>query len=195
MACNLRTARSVAEEQGGGLRIRRRPPQSVQHGCCVCFRRYILNNKAAHIAHSAMCAASHKQARGDVGESKKNRSIQFGCFDWSEWRDLNSRPLDPQSSALPAAPHPDNVVYYTGRFRKMQALFSNFLKKFCKGPSSPQKHWAEGHLLLVYIVAGGAGFAPGRQLGAAPPALLRPLCEEPILLHQLFQAVPQGQQL
>ncbi len=26
---------------------------------------------------------------------------------WSEWRDLNSRPLDPQSSALPAAPHPD----------------------------------------------------------------------------------------
>ena len=30
MACNLRTARSAAEEQGG-LRIRRRPPQSVQH--------------------------------------------------------------------------------------------------------------------------------------------------------------------
>ena len=54
-----------------GLRIRRRPPQSVQHGCCVCFRRYILNNKAAHIARSAMCAASHKQAGGDVGESKK----------------------------------------------------------------------------------------------------------------------------
>ena len=26
---------------------------------------------------------------------------------WSEWRDLNSRPLDPQSSALPTAPHPD----------------------------------------------------------------------------------------
>ena len=109
MACNLRTARSAAEEQGG-LRIRRRPPQSVQHGCCVCFRRYILNNKAAHIAERAMCAASHKQARGDVGESKKNRSIQIGCFDWSEWRDLNSRPLDPQSSALPAAPHPDSVV-------------------------------------------------------------------------------------
>lgn len=65
----------------GGLRIRRRPPQSVQHGCCVCFRRYILNNKAAHIAERAMCAASHKQARGDVGESKKNRSIQIGCFD------------------------------------------------------------------------------------------------------------------
>ena len=25
---------------------------------------------------------------------------------WSEWRDLNSRPLDPQSSALPTALHP-----------------------------------------------------------------------------------------
>ena len=131
---------------------------------------------------------------------KKNRSIKPKDFilrflRWSEWRDLNSRPLDPQSSALPAAPHPDNVVYYTGQFRKMQALLSNFLKKFCKGPSSPQKHWAEGHLLLVYIVAGGAGFAPGRQLGAAPPALLGSLGKEPFLLHQLFQAVPQGQQL
>lgn len=31
-----------------------------------------------------------------------------GTCRWSEWRDLNSRPLDPQSSALPAAPHPDN---------------------------------------------------------------------------------------
>ena len=143
-----------------------------------------------------------KTALGRVwtGENKETPRYQAerlntAVFRWSEWRDLNSRPLDPQSSALPAAPHPDNVVYYTGRFRKMQALFSNFLKKFCKGPSSPQKHWAEGHLLLVYIVAGGAGFTPGRQLGAAPPALLGSLGKEPILLHQLFQAVPQGQQL
>ena len=29
---------------------------------------------------------------------------------WSEWRDLNSRPLDPQSSALPTAPHPDAIA-------------------------------------------------------------------------------------
>ena len=28
-------------------------------------------------------------------------------FSWSEWRDLNSRPLDPQSSALPTALHPE----------------------------------------------------------------------------------------
>ena len=31
----------------------------------------------------------------------------FRAFCWSEWRDLNSRPLDPQSSTLPAALHPD----------------------------------------------------------------------------------------
>lgn len=43
---------------------------------------------------------------------------------WSEWRDLNSRPLDPQSSALPTAPHPDvahcNVDNNTTDRNKMQ---------------------------------------------------------------------------
>ena len=32
---------------------------------------------------------------------------------WSEWRDLNSRPLDAQSSALPTALHPD-VLFVAG---------------------------------------------------------------------------------
>lgn len=82
MACNLRTARPAAEEQEGNQRIRRRPPRSVWHGYCVCFRRRILNNKAAHIAEWVMCAAGHKQARGDGRETKKeNRSIQIGCSD------------------------------------------------------------------------------------------------------------------
>lgn len=82
MACNLRTARPAAEEQEGN---RRRLPRSVWHGYCVCFRRRILNNKAAHIAEWVMCAAGHKQARGDGRETKKeNRSIQIGCSDWSE---------------------------------------------------------------------------------------------------------------
>ena len=157
--------------------------------------------KALRTHRSAVIWHPDGRAQNRSGREKKEKpqyqakGLHTAVFRWSEWRDLNSRPLDPQSSALPAAPHPDNVVYYTGRFRKMQALFSNFLKKFCKGPSSPQKHWAEGHLLLIYIVAGGAGFTPGRQLGAAPPALLGSLGKEPFLLHQLFQAVPQGQQL
>ncbi len=35
---------------------------------------------------------------------------EFQGFIWSEWRDLNSRPLDPQSSALPTAPHPERII-------------------------------------------------------------------------------------
>ena len=54
----------------------------------------------------------------------------YRTFSWSEWRDLNSRPLDPQSSALPAALHPDADVrftqldYITTRHQKKQVLFS-----------------------------------------------------------------------
>ena len=41
-------------------------------------------------------------------KKSRNRCVSTASrlFLWSEWRDLNSRPLDPQSSALPAAPHP-----------------------------------------------------------------------------------------
>ena len=63
----------------------------------------------------------------------------FRTFNWSEWRDLNSRPLDPQSSALPTALHPDiflmlsrgsQLVYISMPIKKMQALFQKNLKKF-----------------------------------------------------------------
>ncbi len=48
---------------------------------------------------------------GSIFSINKNRagkpfSLPCAVFIWSEWRDLNSRPLDPQSSALPTAPHP-----------------------------------------------------------------------------------------
>ena len=46
---------------------------------------------------------------------------------WSEWQDLNLRPLPPQGSALPAAPHPDFatlVLYHIFLFKS-----SLFLKK------------------------------------------------------------------
>ena len=59
-----------------------------------------------------------------LGKRKESeRELRSDSF-WSEWRDLNSRPLDPQSSALPTAPHPDNVLYYNGCFGKKQAFFS-----------------------------------------------------------------------
>ena len=37
---------------------------------------------------------------------KKTDNLKAISLFWSEWRDLNSRPLAPQSSALPTAPHP-----------------------------------------------------------------------------------------
>ena len=41
---------------------------------------------------------------------------------WSEWRDLNSRPLDPQSSALPTALHPENNNHnFITCIKKLQA--------------------------------------------------------------------------
>ena len=39
----------------------------------------------------------------------------FRTHRWSEWRDLNSRPLDPQSSALPTALHPDILFFRISR--------------------------------------------------------------------------------
>ena len=47
--------------------------------------------------------------RGDVFQrkTKSPETVTVSGLIWSEWRDLNSRPLDPQSSALPTALHPD----------------------------------------------------------------------------------------
>ncbi len=47
-----------------------------------------------------------------VSHKRKNASLCLR-FLLSEWQDLNSRPLDPQSSALPAAPHPEIAVFFT----------------------------------------------------------------------------------
>ena len=72
------------------------------------------------ILRSTFCRKKHKKARNlccqaAFGKKKKNRNldthrIKITVLIWSEWRDLNSRPLDPQSSALPTAPHPDAIA-------------------------------------------------------------------------------------
>ena len=60
-------------------------------------------------------------------EKQKAETVVYQRFQpslkWSEWRDLNSRPLDPQSSALPTAPHPDNDRYITTFNYNMQYFF------------------------------------------------------------------------
>ena len=72
-------------------------------------------------------------------KQKVLKPLRFQDFYWSEWRDLNSRPLDPQSSALPTALHPDfslllscgsQLVYISMPFIKMQAFFRKFLNFF-----------------------------------------------------------------
>ena len=61
----------------------------------------------------------------------------YRLFRWSEWRDLNSRPLDPQSSALPTALHPDmrltsrsQLMYNSIAFSKKQPLISKKMNFF-----------------------------------------------------------------
>ena len=72
-------------------------------------------------------------------KQKVLKPLRFQDFYWSEWRDLNSRPLDPQSSALPTALHPDiflmlsrgsQLVHISMPIKKMQALFQKKFKKF-----------------------------------------------------------------
>ena len=38
---------------------------------------------------------------------KVKKPLKFQRFNWSEWRDSNSRLLRPERSALPAALHPE----------------------------------------------------------------------------------------
>ncbi len=49
-----------------------------------------------------------------MAKTKKNPRILEECEDflWSEWRDLNPRPLGPEPSALPTALHPDISLKY-----------------------------------------------------------------------------------
>ena len=44
---------------------------------------------------------------------KEPEIIDFELFLWSECGDLNSGPLGPEPSALPAALHPVKLCYYT----------------------------------------------------------------------------------
>ena len=58
--------------------------------------------------------------------------IKIGVLIWSEWRDLNPRPLPPQGSALPTAPHPDLTGYWWRPIFYIIAYFFWFVKCFFK---------------------------------------------------------------
>ena len=63
---------------------------------------------------------------------KKNRTqtpkkrLGYAVYLWSWWTDLNRRPTDYESVALPTAPHQQivtNKIYYTTNIWKFQDLF------------------------------------------------------------------------
>ena len=48
---------------------------------------------------------------------KTEKPLRFlGFLFWSEWGDLNPRPLGPEPSALPAALHPGYLFHYNEYF-------------------------------------------------------------------------------
>ena len=67
----------------------------------------MLVKKQGRETRSPPCPLNHIFNRNDKSEHITHLdNVVRIIITWSEWRDLNSRPLDPQSSALPAAPHP-----------------------------------------------------------------------------------------
>ena len=55
-------------------------------------------------------------------ENKRKSEVRLNLRFWSEWQDLNLRPLPPQGSALPTAPHPDKVLMRKRDARSMQQI-------------------------------------------------------------------------
>ena len=73
-----------------------------------------------------------KSARGETTQTIdiKGKVRSFNDFGlsliWSEWGDLNSRPLGPEPSALPSALHPvRQLLYYSFQSPTCQAKLSN----------------------------------------------------------------------
>ena len=89
--------------------------------------------------------------REDLRENKRKSEVRLNLRFWSEWQDLNLRPLPPQGSALPTAPHPDifcfakqacevrtghfvdahplRLIHYITMFWKSQGFFAKNMKK------------------------------------------------------------------
>ena len=89
---------------------------------------------------------------------------------WSEWRDLNSRPLDPQSSALPTAPHPDISAAAIAAandiiarcFAKSKHYFCFFTKKFTFFPSNGDfsLYWIIFCAILTQLTGRNTAYTP-----------------------------------
>ncbi len=58
-------------------------------------------------ADAATARGCHSRSRGFTRRDEKRQPAFADCLFWSEWRDLNPRPLGPEPSTLPTALHPD----------------------------------------------------------------------------------------
>ena len=76
---------------------------------------------------SRLCG--HEEARFSIKMFEKRAS-----FSWSEWRDLNPRPLGPEPSALPTALHPDAA------------------KDIIRDGGSNVKSWLRIHILEAFFI-------------------------------------------
>ena len=79
--------------------------------CSAVAQEAFRREETIPITATALPKSAHTPAGQIRWYEKRPAHSAQGVF-WSEWRDLNSRPLDPQSSALPTAPHPDIAVAF-----------------------------------------------------------------------------------
>ena len=81
--------------------------------------------------------------REDLRENKRKSEVRLNLRFWSEWQDLNLRPLPPQGSALPTAPHPDLVAFLNNawiipqRIWNVKGFYEKSVKKCEKSGNGP----------------------------------------------------------
>ena len=98
-------------------------------------------------------AAAVRKTAQSCQKNKKHRPngrcffADAGPAFWSEWRESNSRPLEPHSSALPNCATPGHsgpsisVYYYTGPYSVCQEGSPCFCMFFYKIPSAARLRW------------------------------------------------------
>ena len=115
--------------------------------------------------------SAHKQKNPTISNVK---SLDL----WSEWRESNSRPLEPHSSALPklrytristaaSLPKRGDKKYYTQMWLLCQRFFENFDRFFCKSPI---------FTITRFLMSVCSGAAQAQKGAAAPDRVRRLLC-------------------
>ena len=84
--------------------------------------------------------------------SLSQKSTLTRAFSWSEWLDLNQRPLPPQGSALPTAPHPDKLTLSREQYWRQEHLKKHINinnPRRISSTSANQKHNDSTHMRKI----------------------------------------------